>query len=65
MGRLFVRGPNIMRGYVNPEANAAFQALGGFDGVLVRCSHVVMRGCAKRRAAHAGWFGRPQACGEP
>jgi acyl-[acyl-carrier-protein]-phospholipid O-acyltransferase/long-chain-fatty-acid--[acyl-carrier-protein] ligase len=29
-GRLFVRGPNIMRGYVNAEANARFQALGGW-----------------------------------
>jgi acyl-[acyl-carrier-protein]-phospholipid O-acyltransferase/long-chain-fatty-acid--[acyl-carrier-protein] ligase len=29
-GRLFVRGPNIMRGYLNPDANAAFQALGGW-----------------------------------
>lgn len=29
-GRLFVRGPNIMRGYLNPDADAAFQALGGW-----------------------------------
>jgi acyl-[acyl-carrier-protein]-phospholipid O-acyltransferase/long-chain-fatty-acid--[acyl-carrier-protein] ligase len=29
-GRLFVRGPNIMRGYLNADANAQFQALGGW-----------------------------------
>ena len=29
-GRLLVRGPNVMRGYVNPEANAQFKALGGW-----------------------------------
>lgn len=30
VGRLFVRGPNIMKGYLNAQANAAFQALGGW-----------------------------------
>ena len=37
-GRLFVRGPNVMRGYLNPEANSAFQALGGWydTGDIVR-----------------------------
>jgi acyl-[acyl-carrier-protein]-phospholipid O-acyltransferase/long-chain-fatty-acid--[acyl-carrier-protein] ligase len=30
VGRLFVRGPNVMKGYLNPEANATFQALGGW-----------------------------------
>lgn len=29
-GRLFVRGPNLMKGYLNPAPNAAFQALGGW-----------------------------------
>ncbi|MSR66726.1 MAG: AMP-dependent synthetase [Pedosphaera sp.] len=49
-GRLFVRGPNIMKGYLNPEANAQFQALGGWydTGDIVRvdadnCIHVLGR----------------------
>ena len=29
-GRLFVRGPNVMRGYLNPDANAKFKKLGGW-----------------------------------
>ena len=29
-GRLFVRGPNVMAGYLNPEANAKFKELGGW-----------------------------------
>ena len=29
-GRLFVRGPNVMKGYLNEEANHVFQALDGW-----------------------------------
>ena len=30
VGRLFVKGPNVMKGYLNPDANAKFQALDGW-----------------------------------
>jgi acyl-[acyl-carrier-protein]-phospholipid O-acyltransferase/long-chain-fatty-acid--[acyl-carrier-protein] ligase len=37
-GRLFVRGPNVMKGYLNPDANAKFLSLGGWydTGDIVR-----------------------------
>ena len=37
-GRLSVRGPNVMKGYLNTDANAKFQALGGWydTGDIVR-----------------------------
>lgn len=37
-GRLFVRGPNVMKGYLNPDSNAKFQSLGGWydTGDIVR-----------------------------
>lgn len=58
-GRLFVRGPNIMRGYLNPEADAAFQALGGWydtgDVVSVDAEgFLTIRGRLKRFAKVSG-----------
>jgi acyl-[acyl-carrier-protein]-phospholipid O-acyltransferase/long-chain-fatty-acid--[acyl-carrier-protein] ligase len=58
-GRLFVRGPNIMRGYLNAEANATFQALGGWydTGDIVRIDgdgFVFILGRLKRFAKVSG-----------
>ncbi len=59
VGRLFVRGPNIMKGYLNPEANAKFQALGGWydTGDIVEVDaegFVHIRGRLKRFAKVSG-----------
>jgi acyl-[acyl-carrier-protein]-phospholipid O-acyltransferase/long-chain-fatty-acid--[acyl-carrier-protein] ligase len=58
-GRLFVCGPNVMRGYLNPDANAAFQALGGWydTGDLARIDgdgFVFLLGRMKRFAKISG-----------
>jgi acyl-[acyl-carrier-protein]-phospholipid O-acyltransferase/long-chain-fatty-acid--[acyl-carrier-protein] ligase len=58
-GRLFVRGPNIMKSYVNPEANAAFQSMGGWydTGDIVRVDdegYVFILGRQKRFAKVSG-----------
>ncbi len=59
VGRLFVRGPNVMRGYLNPEANTRFQALGGWydTGDIVRVDadgFVYILGRLKRFAKVSG-----------
>jgi acyl-[acyl-carrier-protein]-phospholipid O-acyltransferase/long-chain-fatty-acid--[acyl-carrier-protein] ligase len=40
-GRLLVKGPNVMRGYLNPDANEKFRALGGWydTGDICRVDH--------------------------
>jgi acyl-[acyl-carrier-protein]-phospholipid O-acyltransferase / long-chain-fatty-acid--[acyl-carrier-protein] ligase len=58
-GRLFVRGPNVMRGYLNAEANAKFQVLGGWydTGDIVRIDFdgfVFILGRLKRFAKVSG-----------
>jgi len=58
-GRLFVRGPNIMRGYLNPDANAKFQELGGWydTGDIARIDadgFVFIQGRLKRFAKISG-----------
>ena len=58
-GRLFVRGPNVMKGYLNPEANAKFQALEGWydTGDIVHVDgdgYLHIRGRMKRFAKVSG-----------
>ena len=58
-GRLFVRGPNIMKGYLNPEANAKFHSGGGWydTGDIVSISadgYLEIRGRMKRFAKVSG-----------
>ncbi|MBI5773923.1 MAG: AMP-binding protein [Verrucomicrobia bacterium] len=59
VGRLFVRGPNVMKGYLNADANAKFQALGGWydtgDIVSVDAEgYLHIRGRMKRFAKVSG-----------
>jgi acyl-[acyl-carrier-protein]-phospholipid O-acyltransferase/long-chain-fatty-acid--[acyl-carrier-protein] ligase len=58
-GRLLVRGPNVMRGYLNADANAKFQALGGWydTGDIVRIDsdgYIFILGRLKRFAKISG-----------
>jgi acyl-[acyl-carrier-protein]-phospholipid O-acyltransferase/long-chain-fatty-acid--[acyl-carrier-protein] ligase len=58
-GRLFVRGPNVMKGYLNDDANAKFQSLGGWydTGDIVRVDEdgfVHIQGRLKRFAKVSG-----------
>ncbi|HTI73278.1 MAG TPA: AMP-binding protein, partial [Candidatus Limnocylindria bacterium] len=58
-GRLFVRGPNIMKGYLNPEANQHFQSLGGWydTGDIAKVDgdgYVTLLGRMKRFAKVSG-----------
>lgn len=58
-GRLFVKSPAMMKGYLNPDANAAFQALGGWydTGDIVRIDedrYVHVLGRLKRFAKVSG-----------
>jgi acyl-[acyl-carrier-protein]-phospholipid O-acyltransferase/long-chain-fatty-acid--[acyl-carrier-protein] ligase len=58
-GRLFVRGPNVMRGYLNVDADERFKALGGWydTGDIVRVDtdgFVFILGRLKRFAKVSG-----------
>jgi len=59
VGRLFVRGPNVMRGYINADANAVFQSHGGWydTGDIVSVDEhgaLTIRGRMKRFAKVSG-----------
>jgi acyl-[acyl-carrier-protein]-phospholipid O-acyltransferase/long-chain-fatty-acid--[acyl-carrier-protein] ligase len=58
-GRLMVRGPNVMRGYLNADANEKFRALGGWydTGDIVRVDqegYLYILGRLKRFAKISG-----------
>ena len=58
-GRFFVRGPNVMKGYLNPEVNQKFQELGGWydTGDIVHVDadgYLHIRGRMKRFAKVSG-----------
>jgi len=58
-GRLFVSGPNVMRGYINSDANAVFQSHGGWydTGDIVSVDalgSLTIRGRMKRFAKVSG-----------
>jgi acyl-[acyl-carrier-protein]-phospholipid O-acyltransferase/long-chain-fatty-acid--[acyl-carrier-protein] ligase len=58
-GRLFVRGPNVMQGYLNADANAKFKALNGWydTGDIVSVDpegYLFIRGRLKRFAKVSG-----------
>jgi acyl-[acyl-carrier-protein]-phospholipid O-acyltransferase/long-chain-fatty-acid--[acyl-carrier-protein] ligase len=58
-GRLFVRGPNVMKGYLNPDAQVKFAALGGWydTGDIVHVDvdgYLHIRGRLKRFAKVSG-----------
>jgi acyl-[acyl-carrier-protein]-phospholipid O-acyltransferase/long-chain-fatty-acid--[acyl-carrier-protein] ligase len=58
-GRLFVRGPNVMKGYLNPEAQAKFSAQDGWydTGDIVHVDadgYLYIRGRMKRFAKVSG-----------
>ena len=58
-GRLFVKGPNVMKGYLNEDANKAFQSLNGWydTGDIVKVDddgYFWIKGRAKRFAKISG-----------